>query len=101
MTTGVQSCRHQEVFYQWDPEKAQANLAKHSVDSADAVGVFEVPYAKARDDPDPDEQRFLTLGMDLLGRVLVVCWTSRDDDIRLISARPANKRERAQYQVKG
>lgn len=46
----------------------------------------------------PDEQRFVTVGMDLLERVLVVCWTWRGDDVRLISARKANAYERDSYE---
>jgi uncharacterized DUF497 family protein len=86
------------VSFQWDQGKAQANLEKHGVDFADAVGVFEDPHAKTVDDPHPDEERFVTLGLDFLGRVVVVVWTSRDDEIRIISARGATRRERGQYE---
>jgi hypothetical protein len=64
---------------------------------ADAVGVFEDPHAITMDDPNPTEDRYVTLGLDFLGRLLVVCWTPRGDDIRIISARPATRRERADY----
>ena len=86
------------MSFQWDPAKARANLRKHRVNFADAVGVFDDPGALTLDDPHPREQRWITLGLDTLGRVLVVCWTSRDDDIRIISARPATRREVRQYQ---
>jgi uncharacterized DUF497 family protein len=86
------------VSFQWDPAKARANLRKHRVDFADAVGVFDDPRALTLDDPHPGEERWVTLGLDTLGRLLVVCWTSRDDDIRIISARPASRREMKQYQ---
>ena len=46
------------------------------------------------------EQRFVTIGMDFLGRVLVVVYTYKNDDIRLISARTATKRERRAYERK-
>ena len=46
----------------------------------------------------PDEQRFITLGMDAFGRVLVVVYTYRENSIRLISARKATPREQSQYQ---
>jgi uncharacterized DUF497 family protein len=83
--------------FQWDPVKARANLRKHGVDFADAVGAFEDPLALTRDDPHPEEERFLTLGLDLVGRVIVVNWTWRDEDIRLISARKATPKQRRQY----
>ena len=60
------------MAYQWDRAKAVANRAKHGVDFADAIGVFEDRRALTTDDPHPDEERFVTLGLDLLARVLVV-----------------------------
>jgi uncharacterized protein len=86
------------VSFQWDPRKAKTNLAKHKVAFADAVGVFEDPRAITIDDPHPDELRFVTVGLDFLGRILVVSWTQRGSQIRIISARPALKRERLDYE---
>ena len=86
------------MAFEWDPAKAQANRRNHRVAFPDAVGVFEDSAAATHPDPHPDEERFLTLGTDFLGRTVVVCWTWRRDDIRLISARLATPRERRQYQ---
>jgi uncharacterized DUF497 family protein len=86
------------VAFQWDPDKARANLRKHRVDFADAATVFEDPRALTRDDPHPHEKRFVTLGLDALGRLLVVSWTSRDDEFGIISARRANRVETRQYE---
>jgi len=86
------------VTFQWDPNKARTNLRKHRVDFADAATVFDDPQALTRDDPDPPEERFVTLGLDALGRLLVVCWSSRDDEFRIISARRANRAETLQYE---
>jgi uncharacterized DUF497 family protein len=87
--------------YQWDPAKASANLKKHNVDFADAVGVFEDEWALTlTEDVTDSEQRFVTLGMDFLGRLLVVVYSFRDNDIRLISARPATRKERTTYEQK-
>jgi uncharacterized protein len=84
---------------EWDPDKAAANLRKHGVDFRDVVGVFEDLYALTRDDPDAQgEQRFVSIGMDFLGRVLTIMYTHRDLSIRLISARRATKREREAYE---
>jgi len=81
----------------WDADKAASNLRKHGVDFADAVGVLEDPGAVTIPDEAADEERFVTVGMDALGRVLVVCWTWRNDDVRLIYARKANAHERSAY----
>ena len=89
------------MSYQWDPAKARANLEKHNVDFADAVGVFEDEWALTiKEQLIAGEQRFATLGIDFLGRVLVVVYTYRGNDIRLISARRATKQERRTYERK-
>jgi uncharacterized DUF497 family protein len=87
------------VRFEWDPTKARANVAKHRVKFADATAVFEDPRGLTRDDSHPSEERFVTLGLDALGRLLVVCWTPRGkNDIRLISARRATRSESRQYE---
>lgn len=86
------------MAFQWDPAKARANRQKHGVAFADVVGAFEDPAALTFDDAHPDEDRFLTLALDFTGRLIVVHWTWRGDDIRLISARKANPSERRLYQ---
>ena len=86
------------MAFQWDPAKAQGNRRKHDVGFPDAVGAFDDPAALTNEDPHGGEDRFATVGIDLLGRLLVVIWTWRGDDIRLISARLATPRERRQYQ---
>ena len=84
--------------YEWDPNKAIANIKKHGIDFADAVTVFDDLNAVTIDDPDYEEQRFITIAMDAFGRVLLVVYTWRGDIIRLISARKATKNERKQYE---
>jgi uncharacterized DUF497 family protein len=85
--------------YQWDPEKAMANVKKHGVEFADAVGIFEDPTAITIEDPQAEgEQGFLSMGMDVLGRIIVVAYTYRGDDVRLISARKASKKEVRVYE---
>ena len=74
------------------------NVRKHRVDFADAVGVFEDERALTIPDLHPDEERFATIGMDFLGRILVVSFTYRGQNIRLISARKAASRERKEYE---
>jgi len=85
--------------YQWDPEKADLNRKKHGIDFADAVGVFEDEWALTiKHEIVKNEQRFASIGIDFLGRIVVVVYTYRGDDFRLISARPATKLERNVYE---
>ena len=87
--------------YQWDPEKAASNVGKHGVDFADAVGVFEDEWALTiKEEYVEGEQRFATVGTDFLERVLVVVYTHRGAEIRLISARRAIRKERRTYEQK-
>ena len=85
---------------EWDPAKARNNLKKHGVDFADAVAALEDPLARTISDPDSeDEERFITLGQDALGRLVVVVYTWRGKNrLRIISARKASRRERGEYE---
>ena len=83
--------------YEWDPDKAKQNIRKHGIAFADAVSVFFDDSAITVEDNNPDEVRFVTLGMDAFGHVLVVVYTWRGDSNRLISARKATEKERKQY----
>ena len=85
--------------FQWDPAKARANLLNHGVDFADAVIAIEDPHSRHMPDPDAQgEARFVALGMDGLGRILLVVYAYGDETIRIISARRASRNERAQYE---
>jgi uncharacterized protein len=87
------------INYRWDPAKAKANVKKHGLEFADAVGVFDDPEAITLEDPDAEgEQRVLSLGLDVLGRIIVVAYTYRGDEVRLISARKATRREVRVYE---
>jgi uncharacterized protein len=90
-------------MFEWDGRKAAVNRAKHGVPFEEAATVFADP--DALDGPDlhhsQRERRFLRLGRAATGRVLIVAYTVRRKDhgesIRIISARPASRRERAAY----
>ena len=78
-----------------------SSLKNHGVDFADAASVLLDDIALTiRDDSVDEEDRFVTLGMDALGRLLVVVYTWREDTLRLISARPATTGERRRYESK-
>jgi hypothetical protein len=83
---------------QWDAEKATSNREKHGIDFADAATALEDDFAVTVEDEAHDEPRFVTIGMDALGRILVVVYTWRDDEPRLISARRASRVEKRQYE---
>ncbi|MDZ8185184.1 MAG: BrnT family toxin [Nostoc sp. ChiSLP02] len=85
------------MAYQWDRDKAAANLRKHNVDFADAVTIFSDDLAITITDERFNEERFITISMDAFGRILVVVYTLRNDEIRLISASQATRYEQRQY----
>ena len=84
----------------WDREKAAANLRKHGVDFDEAASAFDDPLSITISDPDHSEgeERFLLVGESRAGQLLVVAHTERGNEIRLINARPATRRERQAYE---
>jgi len=91
------------LLFEWDPDKAIANLAKHGVSFDEAKTVFGDANELTIFDEDhsDEEDRYISMGMSRLGRVVVVSYTERDESIRIISARAANTRERKQYEETG
>jgi len=83
------------VRFEWDPDKAAHNLDKHGVTFEEAQAVFEDDLFVVFDDPDHSdyEKRYLIMGQSREGRLLVVSYTERSRHVRLISARPATRRE--------
>jgi uncharacterized DUF497 family protein len=86
--------------FEWDPRKAEENLAKHGVPFEEAVMVFMDPLARIHDDPDHSrlEAREIMVGTSDKKRLLMVSYTENADRIRLISAREATKQEREDYE---
>jgi uncharacterized protein len=86
--------------FEWSSDKAEANYRKHGVRFGEAVDVFSDDYALAMPDNESDagEERFIALGMGNKARLLVVVYTYRGDNIRLISVRVAEPHERKQYE---
>ena len=86
----------------WDVTKATANIRNHGVELSHAATVLDDPMAVTLEDTRHGEQRFVTVGSDLLGRILVVVYTyPEEEEIRLISARKATPKERRVYEEKG
>lgn len=84
---------------QYDETKNIANQQKHKgITLADAEPVFNDEMALTIQDPDHDEERWVTMGSDARGRILVVTYTYRDPNfVRVISARLASRNERRRY----
>lgn len=86
--------------FEWDPNKASANLRKHQISFDDASTVFDDPFYIDFYDPDhsDEEERYIIIGQSLQNRLLVVSYTERDSRTRLISAREATQKERFAYE---
>ena len=86
--------------FQWDEEKAKSNLKKHGVSFEEGATIFNDPMIATILDPDhsKDEERFISIGMSLIRRLLTVIHTYRKDRLRLISARKATKAEKKNYE---
>ncbi|NJN84168.1 MAG: BrnT family toxin [Caldilineaceae bacterium] len=86
--------------FSWDRRKAVGNEEKHGVMLEEAASVFRDPTAAIFDDDrhSDDEYRELIVGHSERHRLLIVSFAERDDIIRIISARRANKKEREDYE---
>lgn len=88
------------MTFEWDEEKAEANLAKHRVSFEEAKTTFDDPLYVDFYDPDhsQDEHRYIMIGLSNQGRLLIASYTGRDDTIRLINARQVTRSEREAYE---
>jgi len=86
--------------FEWDEDKAQANLKKHRVSFDEATTVFADPLSITILDPDhsADEQRYVDVGTSDKGRVVVVVYTERGGRLRIVSCRRATPSERRLYE---
>ena len=88
------------LLFEWDANKARANLRKHGISFEVAATVFGDPNAITvyDDSRSPEEDRYVTIGLSAAGPLVVVCHTDRNNRIRIISARKATTKERRQYE---
>ncbi len=86
--------------FEWDEEKAKANLKQHKVSFVEGATVFSDPFSITIPDPDHsiDEERYIDIGTSDRGRVLVVSYTERGANIRIISCRKATPTEQRCYE---
>ncbi|MGD0910714.1 MAG: BrnT family toxin [Terracidiphilus sp.] len=88
------------MSFEWDPKKDETNFEKHGIRFAEAESVFVDDHAITitDDESDPNEQRFVSIGVGLKGNILAVVYCYRKTNIRIISSRPAELHERAEYE---
>ena len=89
------------LVFEWDAKKAKNNHRKHGVSFDEACTVFDDPLAAIFHDEDHSvgEPREIIIGHSIIRRLVIVCFTVRSKDrIRIISARPATRRERSDYE---
>ena len=86
--------------FEWDDEKEKSNLKKHGVSFEEGATIFNDPRIATISDPDhsEDEERFVSIGISVIRRLLTVIHTYRTERIRLISARKATKAEKKNYE---
>ena len=86
--------------FEWNPQKAAANLAKHAVSFEDEATVFGDPLGRIMADPrhSAEEQRLVLLGLSQSKHLLAVMYVNRGETLRIISARRATRRERRDYE---
>ena len=89
-----------EPIFEWDENKARSNLQKHGVSFDEAKTVFLDPLSMTIADPTDTiaEERLVDIGASVRGRILVVVYTERGSNIRLISCRKATPMEVKAYE---
>ncbi|MBF0204999.1 MAG: BrnT family toxin [Desulfamplus sp.] len=87
-------------LFEWDEEKADININKHHVNFQEGVTVFDDLGIATIYDPDHSnyEERYISIGYSLQGRLIVVSYTEHEETIRIISCRKATKKERKTYE---
>jgi len=86
---------------EFNPDKSAENMRKHGIAFSEVEPAFYDDHAQTIEDPDSEgEQRLITLAMDGQGRLLVICFTELDENIRVISARKASPAEAKTYDEK-
>jgi len=86
--------------FEWVPKKATSNFSRHGVSFEEALTVFRDVFARIFDDEDDsiDEQREIIIGHSAKERILVVCFTSQGESVRIFSARKATRSEQNDYE---
>jgi uncharacterized protein len=86
------------VESEWDPEKAASNFKKHRIRFTEAVTIFRDDWLLTILDEISDEERYLTVGRGSLGEILAVVYTVRGENVGIITARKATRRQCREYE---
>jgi len=88
------------MSFEWDSNKARSNWWKHQITFEEAITIFADPNLQFAPDPEhsDQEEREWAIGETEQGIILVVVFTMREDEIRVISARPATQKEIRRYE---
>jgi len=91
------------LSFEWDEAKSQANLLNHGVSFEEAKTVFGDPLSITISDREHSvgEFRFIDIGISSYQRLLIVVYTERRSNIRIISSREATATERKVYEEYG
>jgi uncharacterized protein len=86
--------------FEWDKNKADVNRRKHGISFEEAKTIFYDPLRLTFPDDEHslNEERFISIGESLFGRLLTVIHTEGEDNVRIISSRKANSTERELYE---
>jgi uncharacterized protein len=86
--------------FEWDPQKYKKNSRKHGVSFLEAASIFGDDFTITVYDPDPSERedRYISVGLSISDRLIMVAHAERGDRIRIISARPLTRTERETYE---
>jgi len=86
--------------FEWDEDKSKLNVRKHGSSFEEGKTVFNDPFAITIGDPDhsDDESRYIDIGLSSKGKLLVIWYTDRNENIRLIGCRKATRSERKAYE---
>ena len=88
------------LTFEWDEEKCEEDMRKHGVSFDEAKTIFNDPLAMTVSDPEhsSQEDRYIDMGRSSRGRILMVWYTERGRNIRIIGSRKASRSQRRQYE---
>jgi|SRR4051812_21478726 len=95
------SCRLQDWEFEWDDQKARSNLEKHGITFEEAAEAFLDPFSRMADASVAEEIRDAIVGYSYAQRLLLVVFVERAPVTRIVSARPATRAERRDYERLG
>lgn len=89
-----------DILFEWSDSKARQNLKKHHVSFEEGTTIFHDPFVATMPDPDhsEEEERYISIGLSVKNRLLVVSHTERNNRTRIFSCRKPTGTERRMYE---